>query len=466
MKAQMGGSEGERHHPPTKTDILFDFNHMMSESVGPSGLTRDDVDALRPQAAQVHRGIQELRKLGQMPFLDLPHYTDDLTKLSDRAREARGRFRRALVLGIGGSALGPRLLVNALGSPAGIEVEVCDSLDARAWARLSERTKPEENLLVVVSKSGRTLETWAAFVYFFEKFRAALGDNAWKHLFIVTDPDKGVLHELSVQRRVPRFGIPPGVGGRFSVLSPVGLFPAALAGVDVESLLAGARRMEERCGTDDPWLNPALMSAVLHERFESLRKRNVRVSLSYAEGLKDFAPWFAQLWAESLGKKPLDGSRAAVGSTPVCSSGPQDQHSQLQLYLDGPEDKTVTFLGVEETAEAENLPAFPDWARALDVGDAALLDKRSVLDLSTVSRAATEEALRARGRPNQTILLKRLDAYSLGQLLMMAELETVYAGQLLGVNPFDQPAVEQIKRNVREFLRGKITPTKSRNYTI
>lgn len=438
---------------------------MMSESVGPAGLRRQDIDAVRPQARQVHRGIHELRKLGQMPFLDLPHFSDDLAKISETALELRSRFRKALVLGIGGSALGARLLVNALGKSDGFEVEICDTLDASSWSELAGRLKPEETFLVATSKSGRTLETWAALVFFLEKFRVSLGEKVWKQVCVITDPEEGSLCRLAEEKKIIRFGISPGVGGRFSVLSPVGLLPAALAGVDVESLLAGARRMEERCANDDPWLNPALMSAVLHERFESLRKRNIRVSLTYGEGLKQFAPWFAQLWAESLGKRPMDAAREPVGTTPVGSLGPQDQHSQLQLYLDGPEDKTVTLLGLEEAENDVRLPDRPDWAHVLG-DDASLIEKRTVHELATASRMATEEALRARGRPNQTILLKRLDAYSLGQLILMAELETVYAGQLLGVNPFDQPAVEQIKRNVREFLSGKITPAKSRNYTI
>ncbi|HSA58266.1 MAG TPA: glucose-6-phosphate isomerase [bacterium] len=448
-----------------KADILFDFNHMMSDSVGPSGLTRVDIDAVRSQASQVHRGINELRKLGQMPFLDLPHCTEDLRRLSELARGVRERFQKAVVLGVGGSALGPRLLVNALGSPHAVAVEICDTLDAGSWAMTAKSARPSETLLVVISKSGRTLETWAAFLYFFETFRAALGDQAWKHVVVITDPGEGPLRRLSEEKGFPSLEIAPGVGGRFSVLGPVGLFPATLAGADVESLLAGARRMEERCGTDDPWLNPALMSAILQERFEKLGKRNIRVLLSYADALKDFAPWFAQLWAESLGKRPLNEAAGSVGSTPVSSAGPQDQHSQLQLYLDGPQDKTVTFLDVEEALGDEALPEAPDWSHVLG-DDAALIEKKAIHDLSSASRLATEEALRARGRPSQTILLKRMDAYGLGQLLLMAELETVYAGQLLGVNPFDQPAVERIKRNVREFLSGRITPTKSRNYMI
>ncbi|HEX5036479.1 MAG TPA: glucose-6-phosphate isomerase [bacterium] len=445
-------------------DIRLDFNFMMSEFAGGAGLSRDDVEAVRPQASQIHRGVQELRKLGQMPFLDLAHYTDDLKGLKTLASELRSRCRKALILGIGGSALGPRLLVEALGSEEGMDVEVCDSLDAEGWTRTAARSDPERTLLVVISKSGKTLETWAAFVYFFEKFRAALGEKAWRQMVAVTDSEKGALRQLSQEKGFPCLKIPPGVGGRFSVLSPVGLLPAALAGADVDSLLAGARRMEERCATDDPWLNPALMSAILHERFEVLRKRNIRVLISYAERFRSFGPWMAQLWAESLGKSPMGGAKPPVGSTPVSSFGPRDQHSQLQLYLDGPADKIVTFLGIEEGA-AERLSEAPDWARVLGE-EAAQLSKKKIHELTDASRLATEEALRARGRPNQTVLLKDGSAYDLGQLLLMCELETVYAGQLLGVNPFDQPAVEQIKRNVREFLTGKITPSKSRNYMI
>lgn len=445
-------------------DIRLDFNFMMSEFAGPAGLSREDIESVRPQAAQIHRGVLELRKLGQMPFLDLAHYTEDLKELTRLAAELRSRCRKALILGIGGSALGPRLLTEALGTKDGMDVEICDSLDAETWARTAEGCDPARTALVVISKSGRTLETWAAFVYFFEKFRAVLDEKAWKQVVAVTDSEKGALRELSREKRFSCLKIPPGVGGRFSVLSPVGLLPAALAGADTESLLAGARRMEERCGTDDPWLNPALMSAILHERFETLRKRNIRVLISYAERFRSFGPWFAQLWAESLGKSPMGGSKAPVGSTPVSSFGPRDQHSQLQLYLDGPDDKAVTFLGVEEGL-GDRLPDAPDWAHVLG-DDAALLSKKKIQDVTDASRLATEETLRARNRPNQTILLKEGNAYDLGQLLLMCELETVYAGQLLGVNPFDQPAVEQIKRNVREFLTGKITPSKSRNYMI
>jgi glucose-6-phosphate isomerase len=453
----------------SNADIRLDFNHMMSESIGGPGIQRAEIDELRPQLSQIHRGLSDLYRLGQMPFLELPSRQDLLAAVQERTRVLRRRFEKALVLGIGGSALGPRFLIDSLGGNDAFRVTVCDCLDPRAWAQISEENEPAKTVLIAVSKSGKTLETWAAFIYFVEKFRKVLGDRVWENVAVVTAPHEGPLRRLAKERGLASFEIPPGVGGRFSVLSPVGLFPAALSGVDVESLLAGARRMEERCHTDDPWMNPALMSAALHHRYAAGRSRNVRILLSYGEGLKEYAPWFAQLWAESLGKRTTlnekDGKAFPQASTPVCSTGPQDQHSQLQLHLDGPEDKVVTFLGVEEEAREETLPSTPEWASVL-APDGASLEKRGIHELQTASRLATEEALRASGRPNQTILLKRLDAYSVGQLLMMAELETVYAGQLLNVNPFDQPAVEQIKRNVREFLGGRITPSKSRNYMI
>jgi glucose-6-phosphate isomerase len=434
--------------------------------IGDVGLSASDVDGLKPQLSQIHRGLNDLKKLGQLPFLDLPFQEEPVRRVLKSAGEMRSRFEKAVVLGMGGSALGPKLLVNVLGTGKGLEITVCDSLDPQAWSSLAASVDPRKTLLVVISKSGKTLETWAALIYFVERFRSLLGDSVWSHVAVVTDPRLGPLRRLAEEKSLPCFEIAAGVGGRYSILSPVGLLPAALAGADIEALMGGARRMEERCRTDDPMMNPALMSAVLHHRFETGRGRNVRVLLSYGEGVRDYGPWFAQLWAESLGKRAsLDGTSQAVGSTPVCAIGPEDQHSQLQLYLEGPEDKVVTFLGVEETAEDIKLPPVPDWVQGLEA-DGALLERRGVHELCTASRLATEEALRANGRPNQTILLKRLDAFSIGQLLMMAELETVYAGELLGVNPFDQPAVEQIKQNVREFLNGRITPSKSRNYMI
>ena len=324
---------------------------------------------------------------------------------------------------------------------------------------------------MVVSKSGKTLETWAAFLFFYDRLRKAVGSRATRHLLIITDPHEGPLRELANREKIASFDVPTGVGGRYSILSPVGLLPAACAGVEIGELLAGARRMDDRCKGAEPWFNPALMSAALHHLHATRRGRPIRVTIPYGGSLEGFAPWFAQLWAESLGKRHvLQGITVHTGSTPVSASGPRDQHSQLQLYLDGPEDKVVTFVGTEQGGDAiipaRESPVWKEIGHGVKDDDLTLLAGRQVQELLVIERKATEDALREGGRPNQTILLREADAYSIGQLIFMAELETVYTGEIYDINPFDQPAVEMIKKNIRKYLVGKITPKKSRSFMI
>ncbi len=441
------------------TDILFDFNHMMSEAIEASGLHRDEIDRLAGQAGEVHQALVDLRRLGQLPFRDLPYHDDIAEAVALKGRRVREKFETVLLLGVGGSALGAELLCSSLGDGKGTQVIVCDGVDAGVWRRLGSNLNWEKTLLLIVSKSGNTIETWASFSFFEKLLKDRLGSPYRQNVFIVSDPKAGPFRDLAEEEGIETFSIPPGVGGRYSVLTPAGLLPAACAGVDIAELLAGARRMDERCKSGDPWFNPALMSAVLHHLFANQRGRNVRVTLTYGERLASYAPWFAQLWAESLGKSyRTDGERKRTGTTPICASGPQDQHSQLQLYLDGPEDKTVTFLAEEEVGDVE-IPVHGRGWKGMSI-------PKTVHELQTLERTATEEALREAGRPNATILLKRLDPYAVGQLIYLAELETVYAGHLQGVNPFDQPAVEMIKKNIKGFLSGRIPHARNRTYQI
>jgi glucose-6-phosphate isomerase len=412
-------------------DILFEFDNMMAEGVGKTGVKTSELDALKPQLKIIFDGLTDLRKLGQLPFRDLPYHDDITEKVLKKAKEVREKFESILLLGTGGSSLGASFVASALGDRKGPELIVCDHLDASEWKRIASLLKPEKTLVVAVSKSGKTLETLAAFFFFRERF---------KHGLIITDPHEGPLRKIASEEKLDSFDIPPGVGGRFSVLTAAGLFPAACVGVDIQQLLEGARKMDERCKNADLWSNPALMSASLHYLADVKHHRKIRVIMPYGERLKGYAPWFAQLWAESLGKKmSLAGKEIFAGSTPVCAVGPQDQHSQLQLYLDGPHDKTVTFIGVENDAGDMNLSS--------DLG------MKSVHQLLEAGRKATEAALTEASRPNQTLLLKELNAHAVGQLLYMAEAETVFAGELYNVNPFDQPAVEKIKQKIQSFLK-------------
>ncbi len=425
------------------SDILLDFNNMMDEGVGETGIGRGEIEAVRPQLLQIHKGLTDLRKLGQIPFFELPTHEEKVVEqCRQKGREVRERFKEILLIGIGGSSLGPRFLVNALGDSKAPRFWFCDSVDPVLWRRIESNLDFRETAVIAISKSGETAETAAALLSFRARLKKEVGAKEKEHLFMVTDPKKGAFRNLAREERLESFDIPPGIGGRYSVLTPAGLFPAACAGIDIGDLLSGAARMDDRCQNPDPWFNPAMMSAVLHYLFDLRRKRKIRVVMPYGESLRDYGPWFAQLWAESLGKRlSLKGEEIFAGTTPIAGIGPQDQHSQLQLYLEGPQDKTVTFIGLEKRNE-----------------------KRK--DLLGTERTATEEALRESGRPNQTILLKELSPYAIGQLLMLAGIETIYSGELYNVNPFDQPAVEKIKRNMKDYLSGKIMPRKSRAYKI
>lgn len=431
-----------------RTDILLDFNNMMAEEVGPQGIRKSEIDSIATEMGQVHDGLADLRRLGQLPFQDLPYHEEMAEQVMNRAREAQERFETILLLGIGGSSLGAKLLVHSLVSRGNCRLIVCDHLDSEEWRKISESLDWKKTLLIVVSKSGRTTETLAAFLFFRNCLQGALGEKYKQNLAVITDPKKGPLRKFANDEKILSFDIPPGVGGRYSALTPAGLFPAACCGVDIQGLLSGAQKMDARCKNKDPWFNPALMSAVLHYLLDQKRGHRMRIVMPYGLRLRTYAAWFSQLWAESLGKRRmLKGREVLTGTTPVCASGPEDQHSQLQLFLDGPCDKSVTFLGVPHDSVPLLIPN-----EGPDISETKLLRKKSVHELLEIERVATEKALRDAGRPNQTILLGDIHASTIGELLYFAEMETVFAGQLYNINPFDQPAVESIKKNIKDYL--------------
>ncbi len=429
-------------------DIVFNFDNMMSEAIGSKGIEPAAVDSLVPQVRQIHQGLTDLRKLGQLPFCDLPTQETLIDEVIEKAKRAREAFDYFLVLGIGGSSLGASMLTTSLGGDDSSLV-VCEFLEYSFWKRKLSQWDLRKILVIVVSKSGKTLETLAAYAWILEKLKEKLGVGYRRHLFFITDPREGPLRQLATVEKVESLSIPPGVGGRYSVLTPAGLFPAACAGVDIRKLMLGAHRMDQRCQKEDPWENPAWMTAILHYLFDRQKNRRIRALMTYGEKLKGYGPWFAQLWAESLGKeKSLTGECLFAGSTPVCAQGPADQHSQLQLYLEGPEDKTVSFFSYER--EMDDL-MYPE--SVAHIPEIAFLRGKSAHTLLRAEKEATEQALTESERPNQSILLKEITPDTIGQLLMMAEMETVFAGELYQINPFDQPAVEKIKKHIINKLR-------------
>ncbi len=424
--------------------ITLDYNNMMAPVLNGRGISTDLLEKYRERFRQVHRDVDGARARGEIGFFKLPGERDLVRDIRGFAEGIGQAFDTVVVLGIGGSALGTLALQQALLRPHWNELTdeqreyfprlyVLDNVDPTTIGPLLDRLDLRRTLFNVVSKSGTTAETMAQFLIIYEKLRAAFGDDqeAYRsHLLFTTDPEKGVLRELARAENIPTLPIPPDVGGRFSVLSAVGLLPAALVGIDIQALLDGAAALDERCRTDDVANNPAGIFACLQHAADTELKAPIHVMLSYSDRLYLTADWFRQLWAESLGKDNR-------GPTPVKALGATDQHSQVQLYIEGPYDKTITILSVGQRAQDVTIPREYPQVDAL-----SYLGGHTLGELIDAERRATAHALAQRGRINMTLELPAVSAHTMGQLFMMLQIATVYGGALYGVNPFDQPGVE------------------------
>ena len=397
-----------------------------------------------------HAAVMGKHARGELGFLDLPEDAALLAQTTRFAEQVRGRFTDVVVLGIGGSALGPIALRTALRPPAWNALPdtarggqprllVLDNVDPDTILATMSGLDLERTLFLVTSKSGGTAETMAQYLLVRGALDERLGARATEHLVFITDPSKGSLRPIAQQQGITALDIPANVGGRFSVLAPVGVLPAALIGIDVAALLAGAGDLRRRCAEGELAANPAGAFAVLQWLAHERHGRGIHVLMPYADPLRDFAAWFVQLWAESLGKILPDGT--SVGPTPLPALGATDQHSQVQLFMEGPADKTVTFVAVAGREGRGEIPSLH-----ADVPDLAYLGGHTLGALLDIERRATAGALAARGRPNMTLTLDTVDAWHVGGLIMLLEIATAYAGELYGVNAFDQPGVELGKR--------------------
>jgi glucose-6-phosphate isomerase len=272
-----------------------------------------------------------------------------------------------------------------------------------------------------------------------------LGGAAYRHLVFTTDPERGALRQLAQRDHIATLEVPPEVGGRFSVLSPVGLLPAALVGIDIDGLLQGAGRAIERTESDDLLRNPAALYAALHWEADVRQDARIHVLMPYTDRLREFAEWYRQLWAESLGKRvDREGRTVHVGPTPVAAVGATDQHSQVQLFMEGPYDKVITFMTVEQLGSDLRIP-HPESQTELPP-DLSYLPGHTLGELLKAEYEATSTALAQMGRMSCTLRLPDLSAATLGEALMFFQLATGYAGVWYGIDPFDQPGVELGKR--------------------
>ena len=431
--------------------IRLDVNPMMAEYVGAHGIARAELDAMLPALKKAHAMVEAGRGKGMQGWMDLPYNQEEiLTQIEACAARVREKFEAFVVLGIGGSALGPAAVQQALNHlhynelPAekrgGPRLYIEDNVDPERMAALLDVIDLEKTCFNVITKSGGTAETMSQYLIITDALKKVVGDDWKKHIIVTTSKSKGFLIKIAEREGFETFYIPDGVGGRFSELSPVGLLAAAVCGIDIRGMVAGAKDMDERCKSDAAFENPALLDAGL--MVLCMQKGvNMSVMMPYADSLKLMADWYAQLWAESLGKNvTLDGKPCNVGQTPIKTLGVTDQHSQLQLYTEGPYDKAITFLKVDAFRATTPIPHGCD-----DIPTIAFLGGKSHNQLIEAERKGTEYALYRAGRMSQTITLPEVNASTVGQLLYFFELVTAYAGALLNIDTFNQPGVEESK---------------------
>lgn len=431
--------------------VRIDLNGVFASTIGAaSGIHPEELESLRPRLAAAIETLQSERKQGLHPFLDLPVEREALGEMLALADQIRDEADSFVVLGIGGSARGARALASALaheheatGGRRSPKLIVADNIDPASFARLLDELDLSRTVFNVVSKSGETSETMAQFLVVRERLLRELGAMDYvKHILVTTDADGGSLRQIVNDEGFPSTSFPGGVSGRFSALSSVHLLPVALLGIDVEEILDGAAAMDARCRNADPEKNPAALLAGVRYLLDVLHGVPTAVLMPYCDRLVPLADWWCQLWAESLGKRvERDGGRLSIGQTPVRAIGAADQHSQMQLYLDGPADKVVTFVRVGDAGVQLEIPrSYPD------LEDVAYLGGHELGELLGMEQRAMELALNKRGRPTICIEMPRLTPFTIGQLVYLMEVETTLTAALFGIDPFNQPAVEEGKR--------------------
>jgi glucose-6-phosphate isomerase len=442
-----------------ESKIRLYYKNVTTEVIGDEhGISAEQLKALAIRTEPLIVELNRQRADGQTPYRDLPHrdqYPKDVKKL---VKELEGRCENFVVLGIGGSALGNIALQTAL-NPYMYNLDdaqrqdnprlfVFDNIDPAQFASFLDWVNLDKTIFNVISKGGETAETASLFMTIRQRLEDTPNLDEWKeHIIITTDPQKGPLRKISGDFGFRTLEVPEGVGGRFSVLSPVGLLSAAMCGINIDLLLEGAKDMDERVSLTDFYKNPAAVNAAINWHYYN-HKKKISVMMPYSYALKDFADWYRQLWAESLGKnKDLSGADVRAGPTPIKALGATDQHSQVQLYREGPNGKLFTFLQVE------------NFDRDLKIGPAPApeLEYLADKDLSVLynsEKKATEYALLESKRPCVTVIFPEVSPYTVGQFIYLFEVTTSFSGALFGINPYDQPAVE-LGKEATFALMGK-----------
>lgn len=429
--------------------VQFYYKNVTADVLGAEdGITRKQFDRMAGLVEPIIAKLEKQRKAGKIRYRDLPYKTETVRRVKTVADSVKG-CENFVVLGIGGSALGNIALQTSLNpfmynlddsQRAGPRIFVIDNIDPVQMSSFFKWIFPrlDKTVFNVISKSGRTAETAAQFLTVSKMLTEKLGAGSLKeHIIATTDPSSGTLRKIADCFGLRTLEVPDGVGGRFSVLSAVGLLSAQVAGIDIEQLLAGAARMDMRVSKPNFYRNPAAINAAINWHYYNNNK-HISVMMSYSYALRDLADWYRQLWAESLGKaKDLSGKEVFVGPTPVKALGATDQHSQVQLYREGPNDKLFTLLEVKNFAADVEIGKEPQTAPELGYLAGAKMSR-----LLNSEKIGTEYALLKSRRPCLSIVFDEICPYTIGQFIYLFEATTSIAGELFGINTYNQPAVE------------------------
>ncbi|MBR5554756.1 glucose-6-phosphate isomerase [bacterium] len=431
---------------------------------------QEEFNNYRDKIAEIIFDLNQRKdKNGQkLQWMNLAYNDETLWYVKEYAAMVKDRFENILVLGIGGSALGGLALTEALLKPYwnflseeqrdGLpRIFFLDNIDPDSMNGLLEALDLEKTLVNVITKSGDTAETMAQFMIVKDILKNKLGDSYRYNIVATTDKKTGILRQISEQEGYKTFVVPDDVGGRFSVFSAVGLLPCALVGLDIDEIINGVKDMDLLLKNPDIDSNIAAQNALIHYLMDVKMSKNLSVMMPYSSRLRYVSDWYVQLWAESLGKNiDKNGNSIQVGPTPIKALGATDQHSQIQLYNEGPNNKVINFVRVENFDTTLEIPNIFEYT---GIG---YLGGKTLNQLMDAEADSTKVSLSDCSRPTVTITLDKVDCYHVAQLLYLLEIQTAIAGELYNIDAFNQPGVEQSK-NYTYALMGRIGYEESAN---
>ena len=395
-----------------------------------------------------------------LQWMNLGYSDETVWYVKEFASMVEGRFDNVLVLGIGGSALGGIAVTEALLKPYWNfltkeqrnnypRIFFLDNIDPDTMNGLLQILDLKKTLVNVITKSGSTAEIMAQYMVLKDLMQKELGDDYRKNIVVTTDKETGILRQLANQEGYKAFVIPDDVGGRFSVFSAVGLIPFALVGLNIDAIMQGIKDMDMALKNTNIYENIAAQGALIQYLMDTKKNKNISVMMPYSSRLKYISDWYIQLWSESLGKEyNKNGERVNVGPTPIKALGATDQHSQVQLYNEGPNDKIITFIRVENFDTTLEIPKIFEYTGINYLGG------KTINDLMNAEAESTKVTLLDYSRPTMTITIDKIDEYNIAQLLYMLEIKTAIAGELYDINTYNQPSVEQAK-NYTYALMGR-----------